>query len=381
MSAKPQGQVELCDLLFGMSWEDPASDRRALAIRPGETLIAVTSGGCNTLTLLLDDPGKVYAVDINASQSCLLELKRAAVRHLEYDELRAFLGLAPSDERLQVFERLRGDLSEVALRYWTGKPEAVREGVVNAGKYESFVRLFSRFVRVMQGKKRIEGLFRCATLQQQQDFFDRKWNTVQWRLLFKLLANKWMLAKRGLTTDYFTFDDGSSSFPESFFRRARHALCEIPIESNYFLAQYLLARYWSEQAVPAYLRRENLPVVRERLDRIELVTSPAQEWLGRQSDASIDCFSLSNICELMSPDETDRFFAQVARSAKPGARICFRNLIVSRCVPESLKNEIALQEELSCELIARDRSFVYSSVRAFVVNSRNNARGTQRPAN
>jgi S-adenosylmethionine-diacylglycerol 3-amino-3-carboxypropyl transferase len=371
MSVKSQDQVELSDLLFGMSWEDPASDRRALAIQPGETLITVTSGACNTLTLLLEDPAKIYAVDINPSQSYLLELKCAAVRHLEYGELRAFLGLAPCGRRLQIFERLRGDLSEAAVSYWTGKAEAVRKGVVNAGKYESFTRLFSRFVGVMQGKKRIDGLFRCETLEQQQDYFDKKWNTLQWRLLFKLLANKRILAKRGLTADYFKFDDGSSSFPESFLRRARRAICEIPIESNYFLAQYLLARYLSEGAVPAYLLRENLPVVRKRLDRIEMVTSPAQEWLGRQPDASIDCFSLSNICELMSPDETDRFFAEVARSARSGARICFRNLIVPRGVPESLQSEIKLQEELSLDLIARDRSFVYSRVRAFVVNGRN----------
>jgi S-adenosylmethionine-diacylglycerol 3-amino-3-carboxypropyl transferase len=375
MNVKSQDQVSLSDLLFGMSWEDPASDRRALAIQPGETLITITSGACNTLTLLLEDPGKIYAVDINPSQSYLLELKRAAVRHLDYDELRAFLGLDQSGQRLQVFERLRGDLSEAAFRYWTGKAEAVRNGVVNAGKYESYVRLISRFVSLMQGKKRVDGLYRCETLEQQQDYFDRKWNTVRWRLLFKLLINKHVLAKRGLTADYFKFDDGSSSFAESFLRRARRAICEMPIESNYFLAQYLLTRYWSEEAVPAYLLKENLPVVRERLDRIELVTSPAQEWLGRKPDDSIDCFSLSNICELMSPDETDRFFAEVARTARPGARICFRNLIVPRGVPESLQSEIELQEELSLDLIARDRSFVYSRVRAFVVNGKNIACG------
>jgi len=76
MSAGSQDQVAISQLLFGMSWEDPASDQRALSIKPGETLVTIGSGGCNSLTLLLDDPGKVYAVDINASQSSLLELKR-----------------------------------------------------------------------------------------------------------------------------------------------------------------------------------------------------------------------------------------------------------------------------------------------------------------
>ena len=77
---------------------------------------------------------------------------------------------------------------------------------------------------VIQGKKRIDGLFRCATLEQQQDYFDRKWNTVQWRLLFKLLANKRMLANRGLTADYFKFDDGSSSFPGEFSSASQASL-------------------------------------------------------------------------------------------------------------------------------------------------------------
>src|SRR5450755_4337716 len=137
MSVEPQDQVELFNLLFGMNWEDPESDRRALSIQPGEIVTTISSGGCNTLTLLLEDPGKIYAVDINASQSYLLELKCAAVRHLEYQELRAFLGLDPSRDRLQVFDRLRGELTGAALAYWMGKVEGVRQGVIYSGRYES----------------------------------------------------------------------------------------------------------------------------------------------------------------------------------------------------------------------------------------------------
>ncbi len=183
----------------------------------------------------------------------------------------------------------------------------------------------------------------------------------------KLLLNKRILARRGLTVDYFKFDDGATSFADSFFLRARHALREVPIAPNYFVAQYLRGRYLDDSAVPAYLLRHNLPVVRDRLDRIEIVTSDAQGWMGQQPDASIDAFSLSNICELMSLEETGRLFAEVARSARPGARICFRNLMVPRGVPESLASRIVLDGALSRDLLARDRSFVYSRVQAFKV--------------
>ena len=40
-----------------------------------------------------------------------------------------------------------------------------------------------------------------------------------------------------------------------------------------------------------------------------------------------------------------------------GARVCFRNLIVPRGVPESLHSQIELNEELSRDLIAHETRF------------------------
>lgn len=369
VSAKPadqKDQVAPLKLLFAMNWEDPASDRRALTVRPGETVMTVTSGCCNTFTLLLDDPGKIYAVDINPTQSYLLELKSAAIRRLECNELHGFLGLAASKERPQIFEKLSGDLSSSALAYWRSRPEAIRDGIIHAGKYESLVRLITAFIRALQGRKRIEGLFRCKSLAEQQAYFDHRWNNRRWRLIFRLLASKRVIAKR-MGLNYFQFDDGSNSFSESFQRRFKRGICDIPIESNYFLALYFCGRYRSESAIPEYLLSQNLPIVKARLDRIENIIAPAQEWLARQPPGSIDGFVLSNIGELMSQDETDRLFAALAPAAASGARICFRNIIIPRSVPDALTPQIVLEEALSRDLLATDRSFLYSRVHAYVV--------------
>ena len=51
--------------------------------------------------------------------------------------------------------------------------------------------------------------------------------------------------------------------------------------------------------------------------------------------------------------------------------------MVPRGVPETLASEIELNEELSRQLIAEDRSLVYSRVQAFVVHSR--SRSDYRP--
>jgi S-adenosylmethionine-diacylglycerol 3-amino-3-carboxypropyl transferase len=367
MKAVPSGQVELPELLFGLSWEDPESDKLALRIEPGETVVAISSGGCNTFGLLLENPGRIFTVDINPCQSHLLELKRAAIRRLDLDQLHAFLGVQDARNRAEMFESLAGDLSAPALTYWRSRPAAIQGGVIYQGRYEQFLRHFRSLVRLTQRRRRIDGLFQSESLVEQRDYFDRVWNTPQWRMLFHLLFNKRILATRGLSADYFRFDDGASSFAESFFQRAKRALREIPIGSNYFIAQYLLGRYTSPDAVPDFLRKENLDLVRERLDRIEIVTADLKIWLAGRPEASIDAFSLSNICELMSPEDTARTFAQVARTARQRARICFRNLMIRREVPADLRAKIQLREDLSRCLTAQDRSFAYSRVQAYFV--------------
>jgi S-adenosylmethionine:diacylglycerol 3-amino-3-carboxypropyl transferase len=100
-----------------MSWEDPESDRQALQIRPGDALVTIGSGGCNTFSLLLEDLRSVFAVDINPYQSHLLELKRPAIRRLDFDDLHAFLGLNPWARRAEAFESLTPELSGPALAY------------------------------------------------------------------------------------------------------------------------------------------------------------------------------------------------------------------------------------------------------------------------
>ncbi len=118
---------------------------------------------------------------------------------------------------------------------------------------------------------------------------------------------------------------------------------------------------------PTWLRKENLPMIRERLDRIEIVTADLKIWLATRPEASMQAFSLSNICELMNLADTARTFEQVARTAQPGARVCFRNLMIPREVPEPLKSKIQLPPDTSRLLLAQDRSFAYSRVHSYVV--------------
>src|SRR5215470_11150417 len=69
-------------LVYNACWEDPAVDRQALRITPQDTLLVITSAGCNVLDYALLGPRRVHAVDANPRQTALLELKLAAIRRL-----------------------------------------------------------------------------------------------------------------------------------------------------------------------------------------------------------------------------------------------------------------------------------------------------------
>jgi betaine lipid synthase len=59
-----------------LSWCAP----QVLKINSKDTVLTLTSGGCNSLNLLLHGAGQVVSVDCNPAQSALLELKAVGIR-------------------------------------------------------------------------------------------------------------------------------------------------------------------------------------------------------------------------------------------------------------------------------------------------------------
>jgi S-adenosylmethionine-diacylglycerol 3-amino-3-carboxypropyl transferase len=80
------------NLVYNTCWEDPRLDRVALELKPTDRVLVITSAGCNALDYALAGAGKVHAVDMNPRQNALLELKRAAIKRLDYGDFFAMFG-------------------------------------------------------------------------------------------------------------------------------------------------------------------------------------------------------------------------------------------------------------------------------------------------
>jgi len=347
-------------LLFAQCWEDPLLDRVALQIQPGDVVLSVTSGGCNTLSLAALNPRRMIAVDLNATQNYLLELKIAGILHLDYAGYLRLLGVCDSGLRWDLYQAVRDELSPLARAYWDTQRPAIESGVLRAGRYERYLGAFRRLLQVIQGPRTVTRLFDCESLEEQRRFYEEKWDTWAWRSFFRMFFSRSVLGLGGLDPDFFTYVNGVRSFGEHFRKLARHALVDLPIRDNYFIAQICLGRYLDEQAVPPYLRAENFETLRNAVGRIEILTGELGDILRRLPSSSVDQFNFSNIFEWVPQRTFEEILRETHRVARPAARLCYRNLLVRRGHPESLDDKFTPHQELAAQLLKQDRSFVYS---------------------
>ena len=348
-------------LFFGQVREDPRLELEALRPTAADRVVVVTSGGCTALSLLAAGAGEVVAVDLNRAQNHLLELTAAAVTTMSPRPAIAMLGGARESgaARRQRYRALRGLLTAEARDYWDARPAQIARGVLAAGASERFIAVVVRVLRLaVHGDARIRRLLACRTLDEQRALYEREWDTRRWRWLFALLLNR-RAFDRAYDPAFFRHVE-NPSFARHFLALARHALTEVPVESNYFLHQMLTGVYpvGVPDGVPPYLSAEGGAAVATGRSRLMAVDADVTTFLRTQPDRSVSCFALSNVCEWLGADEVDALFAEVARTATPDARLCFRNFVGWTEVPERWRSRVIEDRGAGEAMMPRDRSVV-----------------------
>lgn len=358
-----RGAAALGDtLLYSQCWEDASVARAALRIRSGTTVLAIAAAGDNVLALLQDDPGRILAIDVNPAQTALLELKIAAIRCLtEPEDVAAFLGATPSDDRIGTYERrLRDALPDDARTFWDGHLEQIAVGVIHAGRFERYLALFRRIVLPFApGRSTVRAMLVAPTLADQARIYRKRWDSRRWRLVFRAFFSRRLL--RGLGRDPAFFDHcGIEDVGAHYLARAEHALVDIPIGSNPYLTYILSGGFGPGERTPDYLRPELQKTLRERLDRIEVRSASLDEVLRSLPERSVDAFYLSDVFELSSRAEHAATLREAIRVGRPGARLCYWNNLVDRRRPDSLAGNLLSDPPESDRLHALDRAFLYS---------------------
>ncbi len=341
---------------YAAVWEDADVLCEALApAAAGGRLLSIASAGDNALALLTLDPAEVVAADLNPAQLACVELRLAAFRALDHAPLLAFLGVAEAADRAATYARLRGGLPPEARAFWDAHPEAVSRGVVHAGKFERYLRSFRRFVLPLVHSRRTIGrLMAPRSPEERAAFYAREWDSWRWRAVFRVFFGRAVMGRLG--RDPALFDHaGGASVGERILRRTRHALVELPTDSNPYLA-YIMTGTYPPGALPRWLRPEHHEAIRARLDRVRTVRAAVETVEG-----PFDGFNLSDVFEYMTPAEAERVYAALVDRARPGARLAYWNMVVPRARPESQAGRVRALDALADGLHARDRAWFYGA--------------------
>ncbi|MCF7834366.1 MAG: BtaA family protein [Candidatus Pacebacteria bacterium] len=346
-------------IYYSQCWEDPYVLLEGLEINKEDKIISITSGGCNTLTLLLKDPKEIIALDINSAQNYLLELKISAIKHLSYDNLLAFLGIESCDNRINLYSLLKNDLSKDSQEWWDNNTKLIAQGVIHVGKLERYFRVFSRFILpLIHSKKTVQFLFTQKTQEQQYEFYNKKWNTWRWRFLFSIFFSKKLTSNNGRNKQLFKYVS-TNNITDHYLIKIKNSICIEPAK-NFFL-HYMFTGKYDKSNLPLYLRKENVPIIRERINRIQIVSEDIATYI-KKNPKKYTKYNLSNIFETLSVEETHVIFKDIIEASGYNARLVYINHLVDRTFYEELNNIIVHDIKNEDLLNKQNMAFFYKKI-------------------
>jgi S-adenosylmethionine-diacylglycerol 3-amino-3-carboxypropyl transferase len=366
-------------LVYNTCWEDPAVDRLALNLNSEDTLLVITSAGCNVLDYVLMGPQRIHAVDANPRQNALMELKLAGIRRLGFDDFFGAFGNGFHPQFRDMYhDAMRQDLSPFTQAFWDkridwfGNP---RGSFYYHGLSGIVARLFRAYLKARPRLgESIREIFETRSLENQRHIYDTRIEPYFWtRAVNWTLSRQVTLSMLGVPhPQRKQVIDQHHQGVAGFIRESLgYVFRQLPVWTNYFWSVYVMGRY-TENCCPEYLKRDNFELLKSGLvDRIELHTSTVTEFL-QETDESISKYVLLDHMDWMSsyyPDALAEEWRYILDRAAPDARIILRSAHQAPAYLASLElsdyrgrlsDHLAFHEELAARLQQLDRVHTYA---------------------
>ena len=375
--------------VYNQIWEDPRVDLQALRLDENSRILTISSGGCNALNYLLENPKSVTAVDLNRHHIYLLNLKLTALKYLpSYKSFFAFFGTGFGENTGTDYQKfIAGNLDKATRKFW--ESNTFLGGVFygdrisffrNAGLYDQsrngyFLRFFHWLARRLGC--RVGEVLKAKTLDEQAKLYRKHIDPFFDSSLIKLIGKlpvtlfglgippqQYQELKRDLSGDRTVID--------IYRDRVRRLSCDFPIEENYFAWQAFARKYDTEnrRAVPEYLKEDNFNTLRARADRLTTIIGSASDEIRNSPEGSFNRFVFLDAQDWMDTEAIIDLWSLIVAKAEPGSRIIFRTAGAASPLddnlPDELRNRFVYEKELSENLFKQDRSSIYGGFHLYV---------------
>ncbi len=299
------------NLVYNTCWEDPRLDRVALEFTPQDNVLVITSAGCNALDYVLAGPNHVNAVDMNPRQNALLDLKKSAIKNLQYEDVFKMFGEGRLPGVAGVYaSKLRNDLPDWSQQFWDKKIkwfDNPRKSFYYRGTSGAFARMIKIYnERIVRVKPQLNELLNADSVQQQREIYDNQLREKFWTGLMKFTMNRdttmSMLGvpkaqRRQIENQY---PGGLVKFIQDCMESV---FADLPMKDNYFWRVYMTGQYTPE-CCPEYLKPDNVQRLKDGLlDNVSTHTDSVQGFLEKH-DGKVSKFILLDHMDWLS----DHFF-------------------------------------------------------------------------
>jgi S-adenosylmethionine-diacylglycerol 3-amino-3-carboxypropyl transferase len=369
-------------LVYNTCWEDPSVDRQALQLTPTDSLLVITSAGCNVLDYALDGPRAIHAVDANPRQTALLELKLAGIRALAYEDFFRIFGKGSHPDFARLYQqRLREQLSPFARQWWDQRQAWFLNSEYSQGTFfyrglsGSVARSFRAYLALRPRlRESIDQLFAARSIEEQRAVYDSEVKPLVWsRAINWALSRQVTMSMLGVPhpqrKEVVAQHAGGVA---GFVRESlEYVLRELPLTSNYFYSVYVRGGY-STDCCPEYLMPNNFERLKAGLvDCIQPHTTTVTAFLQGHEE-HITRYVLLDHMDWMAgyhPEAlVEEWHAILARAA-PSARILFRSAHAQPAYLQGitvdqagtrLREVLRFHDDWARELTRKDRVHTYA---------------------
>lgn len=341
---------------YAQVWEDAEILIEALDINENDNILSIASAGENALSLLIKNPNKVYAIDLNANQIACTEFKIICYKYLEYQECMEVIGVFNSENRLEIYRKIEDKLSDKTRRYLNDNIEIIEKGIINTGKFEHYFNIFGQKVLpFIHNKKVREELLKTKTKEERYEFYNKKWNNIRWKMLFRFFFSRTVMGKLGRDKAFFRYVNVNVA--EHILERTKYAITELDTSENSYLYYIINGKY--ENVLPVAYRKENFEKIKQNIDKIILLSETVESFIEREDVEYITKYNLSDIFEYMSDEQMCNIFEKIFTKSSSGSIIAYWNMLADKRASKYFDN-LEYKEKKSQELLNKDKAFFYS---------------------
>lgn len=328
-------------------------------------ILLVASSGENALNLLTQKSvGEVYAVDINAAQLRLCELRCTASQYLSRDEQLVLLGADPatvgpvgSAQRLRLYDRLAAHLSVAARAFWDERRELeIAFGVQHVGRNDALMHDVQEKLQAAGFAPLLRPLAN-ETLADWQKVYTDLMTPAYIRETFGMPSEA-LAARIAGIADYLA---------EQHFR----ALQQPHADHNPFLTTVFANRYATaagEAGLPLYLQQSGWEALRRlgSASRLHLLAGSIFEQMEAlaASVGPFDLISISNIADWMSDEQYSGAVAQIAACLRVGGALLARTGTGSPMILEQTGKHLRVDETFNRYLSQTERGPWFRTIAA-----------------